>query len=426
VVAKLNALLGGLPIRPATSSDRRFAVILWSCLAAFCGAFVVYYYSRASGLIDHTGHLIGRDFVVFWNASVLTLGGQVAKVFDQGQFHSVHEQFVGGTYPLHPWLYPPHTLLYGLPLGLLPYLWSYALWSVVTLALYLAAAYRRRLAGVGTLALILAPATFVNFLAGQNGFLSAALLIAGMRLIDRRPVLAGILLGLLCFKPQLGILVPVALVAARLWRPFLSASITVLVVVALSIVVLGLETWQTYLGQIAANQSLMFERGSGLFVLMMPTPLMATRILGLGDVAGYGVQAFFSLCAILGVYTTFRKRADRSLQVAVLLVGVFLMTPYGFNYDMTLTSVAVLWGFERAVKTGFLPGEMLLLALVWALPVLVIGVNAQDLPVAPVILGLLFLVLVIRANGWLPQQGLAPAAREAGGAALPQPSEDSP
>ncbi len=424
VVSKLNALLGSLSTRPATCSDRRFAVILWSCLAAFCGAFVIYYYSRAGGLIDHTGHLIGRDFVVFWNASVLTLDGQAAKVFDQGQFHSAHERFVGGPYPLHPWLYPPHALLYSWPLGLMPYLLSYALWSVVTLALYLAAAGKRHLAGVGTLALILAPATFVNFLAGQNGFLSAALLIAGMRLLDRRPALAGILLGLLCFKPQLGILVPIALVAARLWRPFFGASMTVLGVVALSVVAFGLESWQSYLSQIAINQSLIFERGSGLFVLMMPTPLMATRILGLGDVAGYGVQALFSLCAVLGIYTTFRKRADRSLQVAVLLVGVFLVTPYGFNYDMTLTSVAVLWGFERAVKTGFLPGEMLLLALVWALPILVMGTNAQGLPLGPVILGLLFLVLLIRANGWLPQHGLAPVAREADGAALRQPSDN--
>ena len=181
-----------------------------------------------------------------------------------------------------------------------------------------------------------------------------------------------------------------------------------------------MESWQVYLGQIATHQSLVFERGSGLFVLMSPTPLMAARILGLDSVTGHGVQALFSLCAVLGVYATFRKCADRTLQVAVLLVAVFLVTPYGFNYDMTLTSVAVLWGFERATQTGFLPGEKLLLGLVWGLPVLVLGANAQGLPVAPVILGLLFLVLLIRANGRLRQQG---PAWVSGGATLPQPSD---
>jgi hypothetical protein len=90
---------------------------------------------------------------------------------------------------------------------------------------------------------------------------------------------------------------------------------------------------------------------------------------------------------------------------------------------MTVTSVAVLWGFERAATSGFLPGEKLLLALAWALPILVLGLNAQGIPAAPVILGLMFLVLLTRANGWLPKQHLAPAAQDAEAAALVQPSD---
>jgi hypothetical protein len=374
-------------------------------------------------VIDHSGHLIGRDFVVFWTASVLTLDGQAAQAYDLVRFGAAQEELTGVALPFQPWLYPPHALFHSLPLGLLPYLWSYAVWSALTLGLYVAATLGRRWTSSQALILVLAPATFVNFLVGQNGFLTAALLIGGLRLLERRPILAGILLGLLCFKPQLGVLIPVALVAGRFWRPFVGATATVLAVVLLSVAVFGLETWQSYLGQIAVHQSLFFERGSGLFVLMMPTPFMATQILGLDDSTGYGVQALFSLCAIVGVYAAFRKRRDLALQIAVLLVGVFLMVPYGFNYDMTATSVAVLWGFERAVKTGFLPGEKLLLALAWALPILVLGINAQGLPAAPVILGLLFLVLLIRANGWLPQQVQAPTVREADAATLAQPSD---
>jgi hypothetical protein len=84
----------------------------------------------------------------------------------------------------------------------------------------------------------------------------------------------------------------------------------------------------------------------------------------------------------------------------VLLAAVLLATPYGYNYDLTLVSVAVLWGFEHAARTGFLPGERLLLAVAWLLPLMIVAANMRGIPVAPPVLALLFAVLLIRANGW--------------------------
>lgn len=390
-------------------ADRTAVVLLFLALACLYGVFAYAKYAGAEGLRDSGGLLIGRDFVVFWTASVLTLDGQISQIFDFASFHAVQERLIGESVPLYPWLYPPHGLFTVLPLGLLPYLWSYLAWSASTLALYLCAATRRPGPNLRTLALVLAPASFVNLVMGQNGFLSAALLIGGLRLLDRRPVLAGVLLGLLSFKPQLGLLVPVALMAARLWRPFLAASVTVAAMLALSLAVFGLESWMSFIEVSTAYQASLLTDASGWFRNIVTTPYMSAAVLGFGMTARIAIQAAFTLTAASAVYVTFSRSGSRNLQIAVLLVAVLLASPYGYNYDLTLLSVAVLWAFERAAGSGFLTGEKVILALAWMLPILVLFGNMRGIPLGPPVLAAVLCVLTIRANGWAPKRP-APAA----------------
>jgi hypothetical protein len=406
---------------PWGRSDRHVVFALFLVLIGFYGVFAYVKYSGAEGLHDNDGLLIGRDFVVFWSASVLLLEGQMSQIFDLASFHAVQERLIGSEVPLYPWLYPPHALFTILPLGLLPYLWSYVIWSVTTLALYLFAAVGRAWKDPGTLALALAPATFVNFLMGQNGFLSAALLIGGLRLLNSHPVSAGILLGLLCFKPQLGLLIPVALIAARLWRPFLSASATVVATLVLSLAVFGLESWTSFFEMSTVYQARALNDDRGWLLNIVTTPFMSMGLLGFGLTARGVGQALVTLTMILAVYVTFRKSGRRDLQIAVLLVAVPLASPYGYNYDLTLLSVAVLWAFESARRSGFLTGEKAVLALAWLLPLLVVVGNIRGIPLGPPALAAFFCMLLVRVNGWLPQQG--PAERHAVGASYPRPSE---
>ncbi len=412
-----------MPDPGQSRTDRNFLVLFFLAILCFYGVFAYTNYAGAEGLHDNEGILIGRDFVVFWSASVLTLAGQASQIFDLEVFHEVQERLIGGDVPLYPWLYPPHALFYILPLGLLPFLWSYLIWSVATLALYLWAALGRSWRTLRGLALVLAPASFVNVVMGQNGFLSAALLVGGLRLLDSRPVLAGILLGLLCFKPQLGLLIPVALIAARLWRPFVSAAATVVAVLALSLGVFGLDGWSSFFEMSTIYQTRHLTEDRGWFLNIVATPYMGAGLLGFGATARGVIQALFSLGAILGVYLSFRTGTDRPLQIAVLLAAVLLASPYGYNYDLTLVSVAVLWAFERAMTTGFLTGERVLMAVAWLLPLLVVVGNLRGIPLGPPVLVAVFFVLLIRANGWLPRQGPADTAPEAGPGTLPLPRD---
>src|SRR5262249_15603846 len=90
------------------------------------------------------------------------------------------------------------------------------------------------------------PCTFNNALCGQNGFLTAALIGGTLYLLPTRPVLSGICLGLLTYKPQYGLLFPLALVAASEWKVFFAAAVTAVALVVASWLAFGTESWQAF------------------------------------------------------------------------------------------------------------------------------------------------------------------------------------
>lgn len=330
--------------------------------------------------------IFGADFVNYWAGSVLVQNGQVQEIFDPFRFHQLQENLFGRAFEDHIWSYPPHTLLFVFPLGALPYLGAYGLWVASGLAVYLFATTGKARPSLRAYALLLAPATIENALAGQVGFFTAALFFAGITLVDRRPILAGVLLGCLTFKPHMGMLIPLALLAAGLWRPFLSAALTTLALVGLSVALFGLEAWIAYVEAVVPAQRWLLEVGTGYYVYMMPSAFMAARNLGLDPDVGYLLQVPFGLFAAGLVYWAFRHRSDRSLQLQLLIVATFIFNPYIFTYDMTLLSVAVVLAAERALKEGFLPGEAVVLAAVWFLPLYLAIINYLMMPVAVLIL----------------------------------------
>ena len=159
---------------------------------------------------------IALDFPLHWTASFLALTGKSASVYDYKQLQAVEKNLTG--FGPHPWPYPPTGLLVDLPLALTPYFVSLAIWLTVTLGVYLLVVYLiapHPLTIVWSLAFL---GTFENFYFGQNGFLSAALLGGGLLLLESNPLVAGLLLGLLSYKPHIFALIPLALLVGRQWR----------------------------------------------------------------------------------------------------------------------------------------------------------------------------------------------------------------
>src|SRR5690606_31716928 len=120
------------------------------------------------------------------------------------------------------------------------------LWNAAGISLYLAA-IRLISGGWGlTMAALAWPAVLWNTVVGQTGFLTAALLGAGAALVERRPALAGILFGLLTYKPQFGLLIPIALIAGRKWRVVIWAALTTAALTGLSLGLFGVSIWTDF------------------------------------------------------------------------------------------------------------------------------------------------------------------------------------
>src|SRR5205085_11486975 len=130
-----------------------------------------------------------------------------------------------------PFPYAPAFLLLTMPFGLLPYPAGLILWSLVGYAIYLLIA--RRLSPEGIWVAAAFPPVFANAALGQNGFFMAVIFLAGLLLLERRPFLAGLVLGCLILKPQLALLLPVATIAARQWRTIAGAILSSVAVMLL-------------------------------------------------------------------------------------------------------------------------------------------------------------------------------------------------
>ncbi len=383
------------PPEARTALDRPIAwvVVLGSTL--FLGTVAYGLYSGIEGLHDSAGKVLGRDFIVFWAAGGLALDGQVREIFDLASFHALQKERLGLTVPVYPWLYPPHFLLYLLPLGLLPYLWAYLAWTGGTLGAYLWAGWRVLGRDPWVLPLlILAPTTYTTVLLGQNGFLTAALLVGGLALLDRRPVLAGILFGLLSFKPHLGLLLPVALIAAGHWRSFASAAASGTLLAAVSVGAFGIEAWQDFLTLASANSARHLAGGDGIFMKIVISPYMASRVLGLDQALGVVLQVAATALAGWAVWQVFRRPCGGALRIAVVLAATLLASPYGYHYDLPLVTLALLLAYFESAREGFRPGERSVYAVIWFLPILVPVANDVGVPIAPAVL-LAFLGLLV-------------------------------
>jgi len=330
-----------------------------------------------------------RDFGVFWTASALIQHGDAAQLYDAPAFRAALLQMMGAGFPDLPFLYPPHAALFLLPLAVLPPLAAMVAWLCLTFLVTLAGLWRSLTPRVGlAFALLISPASVVNIACGQNGYLSAGVLGGGLLLLKRHPVLAGILLGLLSYKPQLGLVLPFALLAGRHWLAFAAAVATTLILLLLSWLVLGSAVWSLYLGETMHGQIDLLQN----FTFASFAVYMAGLLAGLPSWLAALLQGGASLLAIGGSIWACRHQLPLPLQAAIVMTGTFLAAPYILPYDMMIVAAAILLVFSA----GHLRlTEIVIFALAWVLPAFAFP---PDMPVGPIVILLLFLTLLNRAR----------------------------
>jgi hypothetical protein len=374
------------------------AVLYPALSLAVLAPIVAWFYWPAGNGLDVTGHQIGRDFIGNWSGPQLAFGGELAVLFDLDGYHAAIGRLFGHPLPFHNWGYPLFTLPAFWPLAQLPYFWALAVWTVGLFALFAGVTLsqvERPLRGYGLVALALAPACLINAVGGQNGFLSAALLIGGVLNIDRRPLLAGALFGLLTFKPHLGLVVPFVLLALAAWRTIAAASVTAVVLVAVTIPLFGIEPWRLYLEVTGAYQAALLERFSGFYTIMMASVFAGARTLGLPYAAAMAIQVAVAVPVLVSLCWAVRRTADPCLRAMLVACAAILVSPYAFNYDLTALSAGLIW--LLAGRLPWRPEYAAVYLLAWIAPAAVMYLSMAGLGVMPLVLIALYAVMVREA-----------------------------
>jgi hypothetical protein len=337
------------------------------------------------------------DSFALWSWGRIAGERTAAYVYDLALLHS--SQIALGMDPadFYPFIYPPSYLLVLWPLGRLPGWAACTALLVISLLLYLWATVGRNWRSLALVFALTAPTTTITIACGQGSFLAAAMLVGGLRVTSCNPIIGGILLGLLSYKPQFGLLLPVALVSARLWRTLAAAAVTTVSLFILTAVLFGGAIWFVWISSLLSFSG-HFAESSGPILHWMPTIFAALLQLGITPVTAQVVQWAATVAVATIVWALFRS-GPQQLACAALLVGALLATPYAFVYDLPILTTAVIWVVDERQRSrdGFGTGEVFLLVLAMLAPMTLSAVNPRyPLPV----LSLILLLGVILRRAW--------------------------
>ncbi len=366
-------------------------ILLGICTLAIAGWIVV-----SDGLIDRNGKPLGTDFSNVYAAGSLTWQGRPAEAYQPALQHAEEQAVFGGReVPFYGWLYPPFFFSVAFLVASLPYAWGLAIWLAASLAAYLAA-MRAILPRPETLLIAAAfPALFINIGHGQNGFLTAALLGGALHWLDRRPWLAGVLIGLLAYKPQFGLLIPVALLAGGRWSTIGAAVATIAALLAVSFVTLGDGVWHAFADSMTFTQTVVIEQG-GIGWEKIQSVFSAMRMWGAGVHLAYAVQIALALMLAASLASLWQSNAEFELKASALATASLLATPYVLDYDLVALAVGIVFFVRHGLSRGFRTFEISLLAAAWIVPLLSRGVaGATGIPLGLVVL-LAFYVFTLR------------------------------
>jgi hypothetical protein len=367
-------------------------------LLGLCAVAIVGWIALSDGLIDRNGKPVGTDFSNVYAAGRLTWQGRPAEAYDPPLQHAAEKAVFGGRdVPFYGWHYPPFFLGVAFLVAAVPYAWGLSIWLATSFAAYLTAMYailpRRETWLIATAF----PAVFVNIGHGQNGFLTTALLGGALHLLDRRPWLAGVLIGLLAYKPQFGMLIPIALLAGGRWRTIGAAAATVVGLVVLSFATLGDGVWHAFADSMTFTQTVVLEQGNTGWEKIQ-SMFSAVRMWGGSIHLAYAIQ--FALAAALAATLAWlwRSEAAFELKAAALAVASLLATPYVLDYDLVVLGIATAYFARLGLTQGFRACEISLLAAAWIVPLLSRGVaQAMAIPLGLLVLLILYVFILRRA-----------------------------
>ncbi|MEM9781427.1 MAG: glycosyltransferase family 87 protein, partial [Pseudomonadota bacterium] len=283
------------------------------------------------------------DFGVFWQVAKLTLAGDGARAFDAEAMAPLWQLPSTASYAWAPlWLYPPTWAAITAPFGALAFSPAYALYSALSLAVF-TGALRSAVAGLpgGVMLVIASPTVLAGIMLGNNGLITAAIATAALTaLAAGREVRSGAMMALMALKPQLGVMLAIAAVAARTPRTVVAAALGTVLFAGLATLVSGLDYWGAFVAAIGQHDS-GIRSGADYqgavaaygYLDLFITPYAYARGLGLADEAALGLHAALALTgagiAALGWHalasTRHGGRAPEGLVPAVIALSLIMI-----------------------------------------------------------------------------------------------------
>jgi hypothetical protein len=385
-------------------TERRIVVYSGTLLLTVAAAAIGWIF-LSKDMVDGQGRPLGFDFISFWAASKIGISGNPADAYDVRLMERAIKLAVPATRSVYGWFYPPPYYLVILPAALLPYPVSYLTFVGGTLAGYLAA-IRRIVRGRTAMWCVLAfPGLWMNFTQGQNAFLTAALAGGALLCLERRAVVAGILIGLLVIKPHLAVLFPLALLAVGAWRAILAAALTALVFTGTSVAVLGVGTARAFWAGLGVAHSAL--EGGGIPLIKVPTVLAGLRLLGAPVAVVTTAQAVVAVGTAFVVWRLWRRCRDWPLRGAALMAATFLVSPYAEDYDLAWLAFPIAWLACDGLRHGWRRFDREILVAAWALPIALAPIAlAVSVPTGPFVLAALLWAIDRRAALWVDRQGV--------------------
>lgn len=387
---------------------RAYAAIL---LAGYLIGWLVIGLTLRHGL-DPRGDPPGADFIIFYGVSRLTLAGQAIAAYAPHALLMAERAAIPASRGVFLWCYPPTFQLMVWPLALLRYGAALAAWTAAGLAAYLATIRTiSRDRRVWLLALAF-PGLFMNASQGQTGFWITALLGGGFLLLETRPALAGVLIGLLAIKPQFAVLAPLLIILAGRPRAFVAAALTATAMAAVATAAFGLEAWPKFLTAAgAAGRAL--EAGA-LPLHKDPSVFAALRLFGLPAGLALGVHAALAAPAIVLTAIAWRRPGSAELKAGLAVIATLIVLPYLFDYDLLALAVPIAVGLKAIHGREGPVGARIGLVALAVTPILV-GPAGRWLhaPVGPAALWLGYFTLW-RILAWAREGGEPAALREIG------------
>ena len=315
--------------------------LVWVILVLANSVALFLRWKTGSWMVQTDGSVFPHDYLAQWAAGFRVLEGQAALVYSWPDQVALQTTLIGAAEPVELYIfYPPHFLFTTPVFTWLRPLAAFSAFLACTVALYVAAI--RMLVPDWTKAMLVGVAgggAYCCLLYVQNGFLTAALLVAALALVPSRPRAAGILFGLLTMKPQLGILIPFALAAAGYWRTIGWAAGTFLMFALLAELLLGPGIWAAFVS--STSQTTGFLGAGNLWFKIQSPFALAWPFLGkMGAYLLHFAIAAAVACAVIRLWRN--PAVSHRTRSAALIAGSLLMSPYLYPYDAVPLNAAAL------------------------------------------------------------------------------------